>query len=76
MLDELALEFSDAFIVEERFLDDAVRSVAAQLDWQLEEMSGAQHRDLWTVEALKVSEEWARVRKLAAEILRRNDEVS
>ena len=73
--DELALEFSDALMLEKGLLDDVVRAAAVQLDEQLAGMSGPQHEELWTLAALHTSEEWARVRELAAETLRRDDEL-
>ena len=73
--DELALEFSDALMLEKGLLDDAVRAAAVQLDEQLAGMGGPQHEELWTVAALHTSEEWRRVRELAAETLRRDEKL-
>lgn len=72
--DELALEFSDALMVEKGALEDAVRSAAVQLDEHLTALSGPQNASVWTVAALHAAPEWARVRELAAETLRRDDE--
>jgi hypothetical protein len=72
--DELALEFSDAFVVEREGLYEPVREAALLLDMYLTDISGPQKADLWTVAALYGAMEWARVRQLAGDVLRRMDE--
>ncbi|MBI2374518.1 MAG: hypothetical protein HYV07_11035 [Deltaproteobacteria bacterium] len=68
--DELALEFSDAFGVVEEQLDENERRISTRLDRYLEGMSGSDHVQLWTIDALHSAREWACVRKLADEVLR------
>lgn len=67
--DELALEFSDALLLEQSSLVEPLRSLAVRLDEQLGSMSGPGTADLWTTEALHRAEEWVRVRELATRIL-------
>ena len=71
-VDELALEFSDALMVDKGSLEQAVRDIALQLDDQLSAMSGPQYENLWTLAALQSRPEWVSIRELAAEILRRD----
>lgn len=72
--DELALEFSDVLMVERGNLGEPARTAALLLDQYLTEISGAENADLWTVAALHGSAEWARIRRLAADVLQRIDE--
>jgi hypothetical protein len=68
--DELALEFSDALGVLEGQLDEPAFAAASRLDRYLEDMSGSEHAELWTINALHAAPEWAHVRELAEEALR------
>jgi hypothetical protein len=70
LIDELALEFDDGFrhlpiFVERGWLNDAALPTLAQLDEQLDAMSGQHNAHLWHAEALKDRAEWKRVRALA-----------
>jgi len=67
--DELALEFSDALLIEREVLDEPVRSLAILLDRHLEQMSGPRAAALWTTEALHSAPEWALARDIATRIL-------
>jgi hypothetical protein len=67
--DELALEYSDALELVQADLDETVRGAARQLDRYLEEISGREHAELWTVAALHVAPEWMHVRELASSVL-------
>jgi hypothetical protein len=67
--DELALEFSDAFLVEQRNLDESARNAALVLDQYLSELSRPEKAELWTIGALYGASEWARVRELATALL-------
>lgn len=68
--DELALEFSDALGLVQEQLDEDARTASSRLDRHLEEMSGGERAELWTVAALHAAPEWTRVRQLAHEALR------
>jgi hypothetical protein len=75
-IDELALEFDDVerivgFAVQEGWLtlQDAVR--IGELSSQLSRMSGDEHADLWTQEAVRAGPEWGQVRRLARSIIAR-----
>jgi hypothetical protein len=70
LIDELALEFDDGFRLASRFiergwLNEAALPVLAQLDEQLNAMSGRHNAELWHVDALTSRAEWGRVRVLA-----------
>ncbi len=67
--DELALEFSDAFAVVKEQLGESARAVSSRLDRHLEEMSGRDYGDIWTVDALHAAPVWGQVRRLAREAL-------
>lgn len=71
--DELAIEFSDALIVERENLDEPVRNAALALDQYLTELSGPEKADLWTVMSLHKASEWALLRQLATDVLQRMD---
>lgn len=69
--DELALELSD-LIVEHKQpvgLSDRQFHAISRVTKTLDRMSGAQNSALWTVEALRHSEEWAEIRRLALQAL-------
>jgi hypothetical protein len=71
MVDELALEFDDIYVVAAPIMDElgwsgAVESALALLDAQLRSMSGQAHASLWTTDALVFAPEWSKVRELAA----------
>jgi hypothetical protein len=72
--DELALEFDDIYrplvhhLGELNVPQSAVEKLA-RLNELLDEMSGPQNAELWGPDALKTSERWAEVRRLAADIL-------
>lgn len=68
-VDELAIEFSDMLGVLQGSLEEPALSLAIRLDRYLEGISGGEHADLWTVSALHSAQEWARVRRLAGEVL-------
>lgn len=63
--DELALEFSDAFLVVQDELDANARRAGLDLDAYLETMSGTDNSTKWTVLALRRAPEWRIVRDLA-----------
>jgi len=74
-VDELALEFSDfALLLPQVVRADMVSAEAAgaieAVDGQLDAMSGEEHAELWTVEAVRTSAEWTKVRELARTALR------
>jgi hypothetical protein len=77
-IDELALEFDDAYpvftsrIAEFDLPHRAVESLIRLNDLLLE-MSGAAHAELWTVDALAESPRWSEVRRVASEILAQID---
>lgn len=54
-------------------LSPAQRAAVDALDAQLEEMSGPEHAEMWTDDALHTSVAWTRVRHLAASALRTMD---
>lgn len=73
-LDELALEFNDAFIflnqfIEDRRVPEATAAAIAAVDKQLDAMSGEKNARLWTSEALATTPEWKEVRALAVRAL-------
>ncbi|MBJ7597998.1 hypothetical protein [Candidatus Nephthysia bennettiae] len=77
-VDELGLELDDIApaalaITGPGELTSDQREALAALDAQLARMSGSEHSELWTVEALDSAVEWRRVRELAQEALRRLD---
>jgi hypothetical protein len=70
LIDELVLEFDDGFrhlptFVERGWLSDAAVPALAQLEEQLDAMSGQHNAHLWHADALKDRAEWKRVRALA-----------
>lgn len=69
--DELALNFADGLLSAgvHAGLTDAQRNALGALDGQLEAMSGTENDALWTDDAVRVSAEWASVRRLAGEVL-------
>src|SRR5438128_9533542 len=77
-VDELGLEFDDIApaalaMTGPSELNSDQREAIAALDDQLSRMSGPEHSELWTVEALNSALEWTKVRELAQEALRRLD---
>ena len=74
-VDELALEFSDFALLlpqvrrAEMMSAEAASAIEA-VDAQLDAMSGEEHAELWTVEAVRTSAEWTKVRELARTALR------
>jgi hypothetical protein len=77
-VDELALEFDDiapaalAMTGSGELASDQREAIAA-LDGQLASMSGPEHSDLWTADALHHAHEWSRVRDLAQKAIDRLD---
>ena len=74
--DELALELDDIIGVirvyaRKGLLSASAMSAIDRLDERLAAMSGPQQAVLWTVDALRIAEEWAGVRLLAADALAR-----
>ena len=72
--DELALEFGDAHLHLNLFVDSGVIPATAvpalnALDERLVAMSGSENANLWTIDALTAREEWSQVRSLAARCL-------
>ena len=72
-VDELALEFDDALHLVDRDalrckFPDAELSLSA-LNTELSALSGKAQTNLWTADALEQSNEWARVRGLARQVL-------
>jgi hypothetical protein len=70
VVDELALEFDQGHrllpaFVAQGWIDAAAAPALADLDRQLDDMSGDHNRALWTAEALATRPEWDRVRFLA-----------
>lgn len=65
-LDELALEFDDAFVPVRSMLDDSTSWAVElrRLDAKLTSISGQHHAGLWFASAL-TGEEWNEVRALA-----------
>ena len=69
-VDELALEFADHFVLASQFLDEQwMKREAfdrmAELDALLNELSGEQVPGFWTLEGLRTSADWDRVRERA-----------
>ncbi len=74
-VDELALEFGDVASMADARLKQGEISKAQHdkivvLDAVLDRMSGRENAALWTADALRSSEEWEGVRRLAHECLR------
>lgn len=73
-VDELALELDDVAPMLRRLVasgylsNHAAQSVEAVSD-RLAGMSGQNHAELWTPDALRTSDDWTTVRRLAAEAL-------
>jgi hypothetical protein len=70
VVDELALEFDNGFrllpgFVDRGWIDPVAMPALAELDEQLDVMSGDHNRTLWNAEALATRPEWDRVRILA-----------
>lgn len=73
-IDELALEFDDAYKAIQHMLDRVGVSTdgadhLSSLDAQLEEMSGSERSALWTRQALRESPEWKLIRARAKSAL-------
>jgi hypothetical protein len=73
-VDELGLEFDDVAPValaqgREAGLSDEALSAVRDLDDQLKMMSDRSEARLWTIEGLRDSPDWARVRTLAQAVL-------
>jgi len=74
-VDELALEFDDAYRPVRHMLDTAGVSkegveMLSALDAQLDAMSGEEHAALWRRQALRGSPEWESIRIHARSLLR------
>ncbi|MGQ5654232.1 hypothetical protein ACUJ8H_30100 [Streptomyces sp. EKR5.2] len=72
--DELALEFDDAFrlmadLRQEEFLDAEALGKLQLIDAVLGEMSGREHAERWSREALATDSGWRQVRTLARDLL-------
>jgi hypothetical protein len=68
--DELALSFNDIAAARENMLQCGELSnkeceAIERLDKYLDQMSGSENAELWTVHALNTSKEWEEVRALA-----------
>jgi len=66
--DELALELDVFHAIKWRGVlsDEATKSLE-KLDHALQAISGQEHADLWTADALRHAPEWARIRQLAGD---------
>ena len=69
-VDELALEFSDHFVLASQFLDEQWMNREAfdrmaELDALLLELSGNKVPGFWTLDGLRTSVDWDRVRESA-----------
>jgi hypothetical protein len=69
-VDELVLEMSDVDplipqLVQQDLISTDMARAMRDLRCQLDRMSGKVHPELWTEKALRSSEEWSTVRKLA-----------
>ncbi len=69
--DELALEFEEQYgRVREQNVSLGRGEVAVRdLDKKLEEMSGPQHEELWTDDALRQEPDWEEIRVLARRVI-------
>jgi hypothetical protein len=72
--DELALELHEWVLLLDQLVDDGGvgRECAEEIravDRRLDEMSGREHRSLWTRDALQRADFWKEVRQLAATAL-------
>ncbi len=70
LVDELALDFHDAFVYSRQLLDEGeisqtVYNVLATVDNKLDQMSGPENASLWCFDALRNRSEWKNVRHLA-----------
>ncbi len=69
--DELGLDFDEGFRLIPGLERDGVslsievKDLLATIDSELEAMSGHEHAELWTTEAVRSRPEWARIRSLA-----------
>jgi hypothetical protein len=69
-VDELALEFDDGYLLSPQFVtngwlaQEATKPLAA-LNVLLSDMSGSEHAELWTLDALATSPLWIKVRHQA-----------
>lgn len=71
--DELALELDDvaeAALAAPGLLSQRQRSLVSSLDAQLREMSGPEHTELWSRQALRSSPAWSEIRTQARVALR------
>ena len=72
--DEIALDFDDAYLLlrqcQQLELSRAQYDAVAAVDRLLSELTGPEHRSLWTEEALRRAPEWERVRDVARTALR------
>lgn len=71
--DELGLEFDDVANTIQ-FLSSKAKLALGSLDDKLSEMSGKEHEELWTTQALLNTKEWREVRQLAQAALAVLDE--
>lgn len=72
--DELAQELDDGArlagqFVEAGWLTPEARQTIAEIDAFLSAHGGPAHEEFWRLDALRISPEWARVRKLALSVL-------
>src|ERR1700683_2717362 len=73
-IDELALAYNDIAAAAEDMrqcseLTEAECEAVRKLDRHLSSISGNEHSDLWTADALSAAEEWKGVRRLAKKTL-------
>ena len=74
LVDELALDFNDAFVYARQLLDEGevsrtVYDSLAAVDRKLDLMSGHENTELWCFDALRHRAEWQDVRVLAQKAL-------
>ena len=71
--DELALDFADAHLLfaqcQQREFTRAQRDAVADVDRLLDQMSGPEHAELWSEQALREAPEWNMVRNAARHAL-------
>lgn len=71
-VDELALDLdavAGAALRAPGLLSEAQQALLHELDRRLDDMSGAEHSDLWSHQALRTSPAWTHVRELARSTL-------
>ncbi|MCY9783317.1 hypothetical protein KIK06_05340 [Nocardiopsis sp. EMB25] len=74
MVDEIALNFDDAFrmagrLIEHQQIGGSVLAALREIDALFASMSGPEHMDRWTSDALSRDQGWNQVRRLARQVL-------